>query len=141
MVFWSHYSDVENTPLYPFGHGLSYTSFKYDLLKLDRKEYSVNDKVTVSVNIKNTGQVMGKEVVQLYIQDLFASITRPVKELKSFRMVELKPGESKSIEFILDKSSFGFFDNDGKYIIEPGKFKVYIGGSSYTDLEAGFELK
>jgi len=86
MVFWSHYSDVENTPLYPFGHGLSYTSFKYDLLKLDKKEYSINDKVTVSVNIKNTGQTIGKEVVQLYIQDLFASITRPVKELKSFRM-------------------------------------------------------
>jgi len=141
MVFWSHYSDVENTPLYPFGHGLSYTSFKYDMLKLDKKEYSINDKVNISVNIKNTGQVMGKEVVQLYIQDLFASITRPVKELKSFKMIELKPGESKTVHFILDKSSFGFFNNDGKYVIESGKFKVYIGGSSYTSLETDLELK
>ncbi len=141
MVFWSHYSDVENTPLYPFGHGLSYTSFSYESLNLNKNVYSVNDSINISVNIKNTGKIKGKEVVQLYIQDLFASITRPVKELKAFKMVELKPGESETVHFTLDKNSLGFFNNIGKYVVETGKFKIFIGGSSYTTLEADFELQ
>jgi beta-glucosidase len=141
MVFWSHYSDVGNTPLYPFGHGLSYTSFSYDSLNLDRNVYKLDDSINITVNIKNKGKIMGKEVVQLYIQDLFASITRPVKELKAFKMIELKPGESKTVNFTLDKNSLGFFNNVGKYVVETGKFKIFIGGSSYTTLEADFELQ
>ncbi len=140
MVFWSHYSDVENTPLYPFGHGLSYTSFKYNWLDLDKNVYEVNEKINISITVKNTGEVVGKEVVQLYIQDLFASITRPVKELKAFKMIELKPGESKKVNFTLDKNSLGFYNNEGEYIVEPGKFKIFAGGSSYTSLETEFEL-
>jgi len=84
---------------------------------------------------------VGKEVVQLYIQDLFASITRPVKELKAFKMVELNPGESKTVNFTLDKNSLGFFNNIGKYVVETGKFKIFVGGSSYTTLETDFELQ
>ncbi len=141
MVFWSHYSDVENTPLYPFGYGLSYTSFKYNSLETDKKVYGTNEKVNISVTLKNTGEVTGKEVIQLYIQDLFASITRPVKELKAFKMIELKPGESKKVNFVLDKESLGFYNNEGEYMIEPGKFKIFVGGSSYTSLESNFELK
>lgn len=95
MVFWSHFGDVEKTPLYPFGHGLSYTTFKYDQLKIDGNSFSVGNNINVSVNVTNTGSVNGKEVVQLYIRDLVGSITRPVKELKGFEMVELKQEKQK----------------------------------------------
>ena len=140
-VFWSHYSDVEKTPLYPFGYGLSYTSFEYSDLQLNKTEFSKNEEVKVSLRLSNTGDVDGKEVVQLYIRDLVGSITRPVKELKGFELVELKAGETKTINFTLDKSTLGFYDNKGEYIIESGDFKVFVGGSSVTQLEADFTLK
>ena len=91
-VFWSHYSDVEKTPLYPFGYGLSYTTFEYSNLKINKKTFSKGEKIEVSVDLKNTGKVTGKEVAQLYLQDEFASVVRPVKELKGFEMIELKAG-------------------------------------------------
>ena len=141
MVFWSHYSDVEKTPLYPFGHGLSYTTFKYDNLKLNKNSFSVEDEVKIAVNITNTGTRDGKEVVQLYIRDLVGSITRPVKELKGFELVELKAGETKTVNFILNKETLGYYNNEGEFIVEPGDFKVFVGGSSITTLEADFELK
>lgn len=141
MVFWTHYSDVSNAPLYPFGHGLSYTSFKYDNLNVNGDSFNIDDDVKVSVNLTNTGKIKGKEVVQLYIRDLFASITRPVKELKGFELVELKPRETKTIHFTLNKKTLGFYDNNGKFIVEPGEFKVFIGGSSITTLESDFVLK
>jgi len=140
MVFWTHYSDVSNAPLYPFGHGLSYTTFKYDDLTLNGKSFDIDETIKISVKLTNTGKVKGKEVVQLYIRDLFASVTRPVKELKGFELVELKPGESKVVDFTLDKRDLGFYDNTGKYIVEPGDFKVFVGGSSVTSLESDFEL-
>ncbi|WP_418511189.1 beta-glucosidase BglX [Corallibacter sp.] len=140
-VFWSHYVDVDKTPLYPFGHGLSYTSFEYSDLKLNASTFSVNDDVQVSVTVTNTGKVEGKEVVQLYIRDLVGSITRPVKELKAFEMVTLQPGVSKTVNFVLNKEALGFYNNDGKYVIEPGDFKVFLGGSSDTVLEADFTLE
>lgn len=139
LVFWSHYTDVENTPLYPFGHGLSYTSFKYEELNV-QNNYNANDTITVSVKLTNIGDRKGKEVVQLYLQDEIASVTRPVKELKGFKLVELDTGESKEIKFLLTDKELGFYSNIGEFIVEPGDFKVFVGGSSYTDLEAQFVL-
>ncbi|TDY11322.1 beta-glucosidase BglX [Meridianimaribacter flavus] len=137
-VFWSHYTDVSNTPLYPFGYGLSYTTFNYTNLKVNVVS---NNTVEVSVKLTNTGKLKGKEVVQLYMQDLFASVTRPVKELKGFELVELNPNESKTINFKLSKNELGFYSNEGKFLLEPGDFKVYVGGSSNTTLEAKFTLE
>ncbi|WP_117883781.1 beta-glucosidase BglX [Aureibaculum luteum] len=139
IVFWSHYSDVENTPLYPFGHGLSYTSFVYENLNIT-DTFKTNGTISVSVKLTNTGKTKGKEVVQLYIQDKFASITRPVKELKGFQMVELNPNETKELKFSLTKKELGFYNNTGDFIIESGDFNVYIGGSSNTVIDAQFNL-
>ena len=138
IVFWSHYQDSENEPLFPFGHGLSYTNFEYSDLQVEARNFS---QVGVSFRIKNTGKHRGKEVVQLYIHDEFASITRPVKELKGFRMVELNPGESKDINMTLTEKELGFYTNSGDFMVEAGSFKVFVGGSSNTALESKFELK
>ncbi|WGD34250.1 beta-glucosidase BglX [Olleya sp. YS] len=139
VVFWSHFQDEKNDPLYVFGHGLSYTSFNYSNLKVDNT-YSNNGKVIVSVDLTNSGKVKGKEVVQLYIRDLYASITRPIKELKGFELVELEPGETKTIQLTLSKEELGFFNNQGEFIVENGSFEVYVGGSSKTSLKAEFTL-
>lgn len=140
FVFWSHYGDVENTPLYPFGHGLSYTTFEYKNISLSKTIFDINESVDVSFEIKNTGSLRGKEVIQLYIRDLHASVTRPVKELKGFELIELNAGESKLINFRLTKKELGFYNNQGKYVLEPGEFEVFVGGSSYTSLTDTFEL-
>ncbi|MDO7171539.1 beta-glucosidase BglX [Mariniflexile sp. AS56] len=137
-VFWSHYIDESNDPLYAFGHGLSYTTFSYSNLVIDKVS---NDTFKVSVDVKNTGSVTGKEVVQLYIQDLFASVTRPVKELKGFEMIELSPNKQETIHFNLTKDELGFFNNTGDFVLEPGDFKVYVGGSSKTVLESKFNIE
>ena len=140
-VFWSHYMDVEKTPLYPFGYGLSYSTFEYSDLKLNGSSFEIGNDINISVNVKNTSSVDGKEVVQLYIRDLFGSITRPVRELKGFELTALKAGETKTINFTLNKETLGFYNNDGKYIVEAGDFKVFVGGSSITVHETSFELK
>ncbi|WP_044397560.1 beta-glucosidase BglX [Lacinutrix sp. Hel_I_90] len=140
VVFWSHYQDQVNSPLYPFGHGLSYTTFKYEDIAV-QNNYNTTGKVEVTVTLTNTGKLKGKEVVQLYIRDLYASITRPVKELKGFELVELNPGESKNITFTLTKDELGFFNNQGEFLLEPGDFKIFIGGSSYTTLESEFKIE
>ena len=137
VVFWSHYRDESNSPLYPFGHGLSYSKFEYSDLKL---EELANGDVNVTFRLKNISDIEGREVVQVYIRDLFASITRPVKELKGFEIVELKAFEEKEITIKLSKSDFGFYDNTGKFIIEPGEFKIFVGGSSITALEDKIDL-
>nr|WP_143144297.1 beta-glucosidase BglX [Flaviramulus basaltis] len=136
-VFWSHYTDESNTPLYPFGYGLSYTKFSYTNLKVNK--ISTN-KIEVSVDLKNTGKYKGKEIAQLYIRDLFASITRPVKELKGFELVELEPNETKNIKFTLTENELGFYNNEGDFVVEPGDFMVFVGGSSNAVLEQKFEL-
>ncbi|WP_405209377.1 beta-glucosidase BglX [Aquimarina sp. LLG6339-5] len=142
IVFWSHYSDQENTPLYAFGHGLSYTSFEYGNFKIDAEDSSVNTpKIKVSIDVTNSGDYDGKEVVQLYIKDLFASVTRPIKELKGFEMISLKPGETKTINFELNAETLGFYDNDNNWIVEKGGFEVYVGGSSDKTIKSTFELK
>jgi beta-glucosidase len=137
-VFWSHYSDEKNSPLYPFGYGLSYSKFDYSDLKLSTDSFSKNGEIQVSVTLKNTGKVAGKEVVQMYIRDLIGSITRPVKELKGFEMVELQPNESKKITFTINEKTIEFFTANSKWEAETGDFKVFIGGSSAANLEMNF---
>jgi len=139
IVFWSHYSDEENTPLYPFGHGLSYTSFSYENLTIETSS-SANNEVNVSVKLTNSGSVKGKEVVQLYLRDLFASVTRPVKELKGFELIELPPGASKTVSFTLTEKELGFYNNEGEWVIEKGRFDVFVGGSSATTYSKQFTL-
>lgn len=138
-VFWSHYSDEKNTPLYPFGYGLSYSKFEYSDLKLSNSTFSKNGEIQVSVTLKNSGKVAGKEVVQLYIRDLIGSVTRPVKELKGFEMIELQPNESKTVTFKINEKTIEFFTANSKWEAESGDFKVFVGGSSATTLESGFQ--
>ncbi|RDI52434.1 beta-glucosidase BglX [Flavobacterium glaciei] len=138
-VFWSHYIDEKNTPLYPFGHGLSYSKFEYSDLQLSSKTFAKYGKIEVSVILKNTGKVAGKEVVQLYIRDLIGSITRPVKELKGFEIIELQPNQTKKIVFIIDEKLIEYYTANRKWEAEAGDFKVFIGGSSVTKLEGDFQ--
>ena len=140
-VFWSHYTDVENTPQFPFGFGLSYTTFDYENLKINKGTFSKGEHVKVSVEVTNSGSYDGKEVVQLYIQDVAASLARPVKELKGFELIELKKGETKTVKMTLTDKELGFYDNDGNYLVEPGTFKIRVGGSSDKGLESSFELE
>ncbi|SHH77647.1 beta-glucosidase [Flavobacterium defluvii] len=140
-VFWSHYSDVEKTPLYPFGYGLSYTSFAYKNLKIAKPSFQKGEKIEVSVDVTNTGNFDGKEVVQLYLNDPVANIVRPVKELKGFELIELKKGETKTIQFTLTDKEIGFYDNNGKFLVEPGLFNVMVGWNSNEGLTSKFELK
>ncbi|MBU2018085.1 MAG: fibronectin type III-like domain-contianing protein, partial [Bacteroidetes bacterium] len=126
---------------YPFGFGLSYTSFEYKNLKISNSSYKKGEKVELSVEITNTGKLDGKEVVQLYINDLAASIVRPVKELKGFELVALKKGETKTVRFILTEQELGFYDNQGKFLVEPGVFNVMVGWNSSEGLTSKFELK
>lgn len=138
-VFWSHYSDEKNTPLYPFGYGLSYTKFEYSNLELNQKSFSGSGTIEVSVSVKNTGEYTGKEVVQLYIRDLFASVTRPIKELKGFEMIELQPNETKKVHFTINKKTIEFFTANSKWEAENGDFKLFVGGNSVKTLETDFQ--
>lgn len=138
--FRSNYLDVSNEPLYPFGYGLSYSTFEYGDIILDKKAIKRNETLKVSIDLKNTGNYDGEEVVQLYIRDMVGSITRPVKELKNFQKVFLKKGESKRIDFTISEEDLKFYDLQLKHIAEPGAFKVFIGGNSRDVKEADFEL-
>ncbi|NGY38109.1 beta-glucosidase BglX [Flavobacterium sp. XN-5] len=140
-VFWSHYIDEENTPLYPFGYGLSYSKFEYSNIELSQKSFADNGQIEVSILLKNTGKYRGKEVVQLYIRDLFASVTRPVLELKGFEMIELQPNETKKVSFVINKKIIEFFTANSKWEAEAGDFKVFVGGSSTKTLEADFQYQ
>ncbi len=126
----SGYADVENSPLYPFGFGLSYTNFKYSNLTIDSSELDYNSKINISVKIENTGFFTGKEVAQLYIRDIVGSIARPMKELKGFEMIELAPGESKVVNFEIDSSLLEFYTYENKWEAEVGKFHAFIGTNS-----------
>lgn len=138
--YTSKYLDLPLTPLYPFGYGLSYTTFKYSDLGLDKNKITKDDQINIKVNVKNTGNYDGEEVVQLYVQDLVGSVTRPVKELKRFQKVFLKKGEEKTIEFTLSENDLRFTAADMKFKSEPGLFKVYVGTNSVDVLESQFEL-
>ena len=137
-VTWSHYNDESNQPLYPFGYGLSYTTFDYNDLKVDA---SNNKSIKVQATVKNTGSMAGEEVVQLYIRDKVGSVVRPVKELKGFEKIMLSAGESKVVSFTLTPNELGFYDNNGNFIVEPGDFDVWVGTNSDKGLAGKFELK
>ncbi|MGI8581938.1 MAG: beta-glucosidase BglX [Chitinophagaceae bacterium] len=128
--FRSNYLDVSNDPLYPFGYGLSYTTFNYGDIKVSSKSLKGNQTLTASVIITNTGNRNGKEVVQLYIRDIAGSITRPVKELKGFQKIELKAGELKTVTFNITPNDLKFYNYDLKYDWEPGEFQIMIGSNS-----------
>jgi beta-glucosidase len=130
FVGYRYYDKKDVTPLFPFGHGLSYTHFKYSDLKVPNK-VKAGHKVDVSLKVENSGKVSGKEVVQLYVRDFKSSLPRPLKELKGFAKVELKPGDSKTVPFTLDERSFAFYDPHKRtWVVEPGKFEVLVGSSS-----------
>jgi beta-glucosidase len=138
--FRSNYLDVENSPLYPFGFGLSYTSFSYGSLSLSSAAMNTTGKITATFTLTNTGNYDGEEVVQLYIRDIVASIARPVKELKGFQKIFLKKGESKSVSFTITLNDLKFYNSSLKYVAEPGDFKIFIGPNSQDLKEATFKL-
>lgn len=138
--YTSKYLDVSNSPLYPFGYGLGYTTFNYSNIVLNNKILKANGKIGVSVKITNTGSRSGKETVQLYIRDMTGSITHPVKELKDFQQITLQPGESKNVSFTISVNELKFYNSDLKYVFEPGNFKVFIGTNSDDVKEADFKL-
>jgi beta-glucosidase len=131
--------DQTNKPLYPFGHGLSYTTFALDNLKLNQAQAAVGEAFTLSVTVTNTGRVAGSEVVQLYARDVSASVTRPIKELKGFKRVYLNPGETQTIRFEVFANQFGFYDQSMQYVLEPGIIKLMI-GTSAEDLPLETEI-
>ena len=139
-VFWSHYGDEKNSPLYPFGYGLSYTTFEYSEIQISSSSLSMNTEIQASVVLKNTGKYKGKEVVQLYIKDHYASTIRPVKELKGFDLIELKPGESRKVTFVIDAELLQFYSARKIWEAEPGAFSLFIGSNSSTKRMVDFEL-
>jgi beta-glucosidase len=126
----SRYRDAENEPLFPFGFGLGYSTVSYGKPKVSQTEFPLRGKIQVTVDVSNTGKRIAVETVQLYIRDRVASIIRPVKELKDFRKITLKPGETQRVTFELSATQLGFFNNEGTYIIEPGDFDIMIGPNS-----------
>jgi len=138
--FISKYLDSPNDPLYPFGYGLSYTSFAYSEVQLSDTRLHPRETIEATVTVTNTGEVAGEEVVQLYIRDLVGSVVRPVKELRGFQKIALEPGEAKAVRFTIREEDLVFYTADMSYQAEPGQFKVFIGGSSVDAKEAEFEL-
>ena len=139
--FTTNYLDVPNDPLFPFGYGLSYTTFDYSPLMLSGDTMTANGNITASVTVTNTGTVEGTEVVQLYIRDMVGSIARPVQELKGFERINLKPGESRTINFTIDANLLKFYNKDLDYVCEPGEFDVMVGPNSRDVQHKTFTLK
>jgi beta-glucosidase len=137
----SHYLDSDPFPLFPFGYGLSYTTFGYEELQLSADAISEGQTLGVTARLTNTGERAGSEIVQLYVRDLVSSVVRPVKELKAFRRVYLRPGESRIVEFALDANELAYLNAEGKPALEPGTFAVGVGGDSSIELDGQFELK
>jgi beta-glucosidase len=138
--FKSNYLDQRNEPLFPFGYGLSYTNFEYSNLKISADKISASESLKVSVDVTNTGNFDGKEVVQLYIRDVVGSVTRPIKELKGFQKIALKKGEMQTVTFQISAEDLKFYNSDLQLVAEPGKFEVYIGTNSDTANKIEFNL-
>jgi beta-glucosidase len=134
------YIDVDESPLYPFGYGLSYTKFSYNNMLLEKSKIKLGQPLRVTIEVENSGGVEGEEIVQLYIRDLVASITRPVKELKGFKKILLKPYECRTVEFILKEEELGFYDDKFNFVVETGEFHIWIGTNSIEGLKASFEV-
>lgn len=139
--YTSRYLDIPNTPLFPFGFGLSYTTFRYSNIKVSSASITSGQSLLVSVDVTNAGRRDGDEIVQLYVHDEVASVTRPVKELKGFKRVALKAGETKTVAFTLKPDDLSFYNLEMKKVIEPGWFTVMVGGNSVDGLQARFEVK
>ncbi len=139
--YTSKYIDGPNEPLYPFGYGLSYTNFNYSNLTLDKETLKYDETLEVSVEVINTGELKGEEVVQFYVRDMEASVTRPVKELKGFKKINLEPGETKTVKFHLTSDDLAFYNRDWEWGTEAGAVKVFVGGNSSDTIEKEFELK
>ena len=139
--YQSNYIDVRNDPLYPFGYGLSYTTFEYGKPRLSGTTMNANGTLTLTVNVKNTGKYDADEVVQLYIRDVAASISRPVKELKGFERISLKAGESRDVNFTIDVDMLKFYNSDLQFVAEPGDFEVMVGGNSRDVQSLKFSLQ
>ena len=138
----SRHRDIPScAPLFEFGYGLSYTTFEVSNLRLSAPTVSRNGSLTASVSVTNTGSRKGDEVVQLYIHDPVATISQPVRRLRGFERVTLTPGETRRVTFTLDKSDFGFYDNRGKLVVEPGQIDVYAGNSSSAGLMHSFSVQ
>jgi beta-glucosidase len=138
----SRYRDIPSCdPQYPFGHGLSYTTFEVSNLRLSAESVPRNGKVTAAVDVANTGGRKGDEVVQVYLHDPVASISQPVRRLRGFERVTLAPGERRTVSFTLDGSDFGFYDNRGRFVVERGRIDVYAGNSSTADLKQSFTVR
>jgi beta-glucosidase len=142
FVGYRYYDKMDVTPLFPFGHGLSYTTFAYSDLKVAKK-VKAGERIEVTLKVKNTGKVVGKEVVQLYVGDTKSSLPRPPKELKGFAKVALEPGQSETVTFTLDERSLAYYDPVKKgWVAEPGEFEVLVGASSRDiRLKAKFTLE
>ena len=137
----SAYTDLKNSPIFSFGHGLSYTTFEYSDLRLSKNKIKNTEAITVSLNVKNAGKVLGEEVVQLYLRDKVGSVVRPIIELKDFQKIQLNAGETKNIQFIIDKEKLSFYNAALQWITEPGDFEVMMGSSSSDiRLRTSFEL-
>ncbi|MTI21327.1 beta-glucosidase BglX [Fulvivirga sp. RKSG066] len=141
QVFYTHHTDVDNSPLYPFGYGLSYSSFVYSDISVSESLLKADGEITASVTVKNTSDVDGEEVVQLYIRDLVGTITRPVKELKGFKKVMIPAGGSIEVEFTVDPEMLAYYKGDLKYGAEPGDFELFIGTNARDTQSVQFELK
>jgi len=136
----ARYLDIGYQPLYPFGYGLSYTEFEYANLRLSSQHVKIGQSVKVSIDLTNAGETEAEEIVQLYVRDLVASLTRPVKELKGFQKIRLKPKQTKTVTFDLSSNTPGFHNKDMKYVVEPGKFHLWVGSNSQSGLMSEFEL-
>ena len=137
----SKYIDAPIKPLYPFGYGLSYTNFEYSNIRVSKDKVTENDKIAVTVDVKNTGNYDGEEVVELYVKDVTASQTRPMKELKGFKKVFIKKGETETVSIELDIKNIGFYTRKLDYIVEKGKFIVMMGTSSDSVLETSITVE
>jgi beta-glucosidase len=138
----SRHRDIPScAPLFEFGHGLSYTTFEVRDLQLSASTVSRNGSLRASVTVANTGRRRGDEVVQLYLHDPVASISQPVRRLRGFERVALNPGTSRTVTFTLDKSDFGFYDNRGRFVVEPGRIDVYAGNSSSAAMTRSFTVR
>lgn len=137
----SFHLDAGNSPLFPFGYGLSYTNFEYSNLKISSNQFNKDDTIEVSVDVKNSGKYDADEIVQLYVQDCFASVTRPVKELKKFKRINIKSGETKTVNFEVPISQLAFYNIDMQFVVEPGNFNLWVGPNSQEGLKTSFEVE
>ncbi len=137
----SHYLDLGFRPQYPFGYGLSYTTFQYSNLRVSQPSVALDDSITITADIKNTGSRAGTETVQLYVRDLVGDLVRPVKELKGFRQLALAPGQQQTVTFRLHTNELGFYNQEMAYVTEPGQFRVWIGKNAEEGLEGSFEIE